>query len=95
MARAAVHKALGNTEKAVLLLIDALETMTSLGLSEKAGMVAADLAELTNDSHYMAIALEASKCSPNSVLGRRMSRIETPASVPAVRPSGLRRLSVV
>jgi hypothetical protein len=95
VARAAVHKALGNRDKAVLLLVDALEMMTSLRLTEKAGMVAADLAELTNNSHYLAIALKASKNTPNSILGHRMSQIEKPASAPTARSGGERFLSLV
>jgi len=75
-ARAAVMRANGQVERAVLLMIDALEIWTAAGYGPKAAFVAADLAELTSESYYAEIARKECRNNPHSILARKMARFD-------------------
>ena len=76
MARAAVMQATNQSDRAITMLIDALQTLTSAGLFAKAALAAAELAELTNEPRYVEIALKQSAKQPQSILARKMARFD-------------------
>lgn len=80
-ARAAIMRSVDRKDRAVLLLLDALETFTSGGYATNAASVAADLADLTGEPHYVELARKQCIKQPNSLLAMRMSRYES-----AIRP---------
>jgi tetratricopeptide (TPR) repeat protein len=78
-ARALVARANGQIDRATLLLVDAFEVFTAAGYESRAASVAAELAELTNEPHYLAIAFKQAEKSPDSLLARKIARYEAPS----------------
>ncbi len=80
-ARALVARANGQTDRAVLLLIDGLEVFSAAGYESRAASIAADLAELTNEVRYIEIARKQAEKLPQSLLARKVARYEAPSTI--------------
>jgi tetratricopeptide (TPR) repeat protein len=76
MARAAIFSANGCKDRAVMLLIDALDTFSAGKLESRAALAAAELAALTNESKYFEIVRKQCAKQPHSILARRFANVE-------------------
>jgi hypothetical protein len=76
-AHAAVLIAEGQRGRAISLLLESLDIWSTVGYAWRAAAVAADLAELTGESHYFDIAGREAAKQPNSWLARRLASIKS------------------
>ena len=76
MARAAVLVENGHKERAIMLLVDALQLFTTANLDAKAGLAAIELANLTSEPHYISIARKQCIKQPESILARKMAQFD-------------------
>jgi tetratricopeptide (TPR) repeat protein len=76
VARAAIFAANGSQDRAIMLLIDALETFTAAKLGSRAASAAAELALLTRESRYLEIVRAHCAEKPNSVLQHKLASLE-------------------
>jgi tetratricopeptide (TPR) repeat protein len=76
VARSAVLRSNGETARAIVALLDALEIFSSCEDIANAANVAVELAALTQESRYVAIARTQAEKQPQSILARKVARLE-------------------
>lgn len=76
VARAAVARGMHAFDRAALFLVDALEILKEAKLFAKAALVAAELADITGEPHYIEFAREQSIRQPQSILARKVEVLE-------------------
>jgi hypothetical protein len=79
-AHAAVLASESQSGRAISLLLESLEIFTEVGYRWRAAAVALDLADLTGEARYIAIAEREAAKYPNSSLARRVAalKVSTP-----------------
>lgn len=93
LARAAVLKAFGKTDRAILILIDALNIFICAKLSFEVASVARELADLTEEPYYAEVARLHAARLPQCVASRRSKSAIVGSSVESITPTAQARLS--